>query len=61
MSSTTIRYQLSPNGMTVRAEGTRATDPIAPFFVLTAFPAGVTPPLADFPGGSHPVKVPAPR
>ncbi|MFJ9523724.1 hypothetical protein ACIRPK_36575 [Kitasatospora sp. NPDC101801] len=59
-SSTTIRYQLSPNGMTVRAEGALGADPMVPFFVLTAFPAGVTPPLTDFPGGSHPVKVPAP-
>ncbi|MFJ8045629.1 hypothetical protein ACIRBX_34485 [Kitasatospora sp. NPDC096147] len=54
----TIRYQLTPYGVQVRAEGSWSDT--APLYFLTVFDAGVTPPLPDFPGGSHGVKLPAP-
>ncbi|MBB4948962.1 hypothetical protein F4556_004497 [Kitasatospora gansuensis] len=55
----TVRYQLSPMGLTMIAETDDAGDSPTRFS-LQAFPAGTTPPMSDFPGGSHALKVPAP-
>ncbi|WP_457034199.1 hypothetical protein [Kitasatospora sp. P5_F3] len=54
-----VRYTLSPYGVTIHATAGRGMQ--APIYRLTAYPAGTTPELADFPTGAHAIRVPAPE